>query len=90
MLLFLCYINDLPDSVISKIRLYADDVLLYSTVTSLEDCKQLQWDLHSLESWANILWQMQFNPDKCQHPQVTKNMILSTLHITYATVIFKQ
>ena len=46
-LLFLCYINDLPDLVILKIRLYADDVLLYSTVTSLEDRKQLQLDLHS-------------------------------------------
>ena len=72
-----------------EIRLYADDVLLYLTVTSLEDCKQLQLDLHSLESWANI-WQMQFNPDKCQHLRITINMILLTLHTTYATVIFKQ
>ena len=45
-LLFLCYINDLPNSVTSKIRLYADDVLLFSTVDTLEDCNQLQLDLH--------------------------------------------
>ena len=44
-LLFLCYINNSPNSVISKIRLYADDVLLFSTVDTLEDCDQLQLDL---------------------------------------------
>ena len=29
---FLCYINDLPENVISKVKLYADDVLLYNTI----------------------------------------------------------
>ena len=69
-LLFLCYINDLPNSVTSKIRLYADDVLLFSTVDTLEDCSQLQLDLGNLGTWAKI-WQMEFNPDKCQHLQIT-------------------
>ena len=31
-LLFLCYINDLPQNVISRVKLYADDVLLYTTI----------------------------------------------------------
>ena len=31
-LLFLCYINDLPENLSSKVRLYADDVLLYKTI----------------------------------------------------------
>ena len=31
-LLFLCYINDLPQNVISGVKLYADDVLLYTTI----------------------------------------------------------
>ena len=69
-LLLLCYINDLPNSVTSKIQLYADDVLLFSTADTLEECEQLQLDLGNLETWAKI-WQMEFNPDKCQHLQIT-------------------
>ena len=34
LLLFLTYINDLPTCVRNKVRLYADDVLLYSYVYS--------------------------------------------------------
>ena len=35
-LLFLCFVNDIPQLVSSKIRLYADDILLlvYSTIKS--------------------------------------------------------
>ena len=47
-LLFLCYINDLPENVSSKVRLYADDVLIYNTIHSKEDCLMLQEDLNSL------------------------------------------
>ena len=64
-LLFLCYINDLPENVISKVRLYPDDVLLYNTIHTKDDCITLQEDLNTLQLWANE-WQMMFNPDKCE------------------------
>ena len=64
-LLFLLYINDLPDNVQSSVRLFADDALLYCIAASDSDCDLLQSDLHRLESWQ-YHWQMEFNPSKCK------------------------
>ena len=44
-LLFICYINDLPNTIKSKIRMYADDTLVYSTINTIDDCIRLQRDL---------------------------------------------
>ena len=52
-LLFLIYINDLPTCVQSKIRRYADDVLMYSYINSKDDCISLQKDLTALEQWSH-------------------------------------
>lgn len=62
-LLFLCHINDLPDTVKSSVRLFADDCLLYRTIKTEKDHKLLQEDLANLEDWANK-WGMRFNAKK--------------------------
>ena len=81
-LLFLCYINDLPTNINSYIKLYADDVLIYRPIRSLDDCKILQEDLNAIDQWA-VHWQARFNPDKCEHIRITnsKNPIFSTYFI---------
>ena len=50
-LLFLVYINDLPGRVNSTTRLFADDCLMYRTISKDEDVEQLQTDLDSLQRW---------------------------------------
>ena len=65
-LLFLCFVNDIPETVHSKIRLYADDILLYSEIHSLNDCLRLQNDINNLVCWSKK-WQLYFNPSKCEH-----------------------
>ena len=75
-LLFLCYINDKTTDISCKIKLYADDVLIYNAITSEEDCRTLENDLNILNNWA-ITWKMCFNPTKCEFLRVTdkKNII---------------
>ena len=63
-LLFLLYINDLPDNITSKVRLFADDCVIYQTMTSDKDADLLQKDLDQLCSWERR-WQMKFNAEKC-------------------------
>ena len=58
-LLFLCHINDLPDSVSSTV-----DCVLYRTIKCMDDHLKLQQDLASLEKWAEN-WGMRFNAKKC-------------------------
>ena len=62
--LFVVYINDLPDVVESLSQLYADDTKVFSKVDSIERQKQIQQDLDNLVNWADK-WQLQFNSDKC-------------------------
>merc|ERR1711867_118406 len=69
-LLFLAFINDLPDCVSSEIRLFADDCLLYRPIRSPADSIQVQDDLVSLQNWKNK-WLMSFNPDKCEVLRIT-------------------
>ena len=64
-ILFLIYINDLPDEVRSQVRLFADDTALYLTMESEDDGSALQNDLDILSVWETR-WDMEFNPSKCQ------------------------
>jgi len=47
--LLLAYINDLPGSVRSRVRLFADDKIVNLTIKSLASAQSLQKDLHNLE-----------------------------------------
>lgn len=62
--LFLVYINDLPDNITSKCKIFADDTKLYRASDTEEDRRTLQEDLTKLDRWAER-WQMEFNVEKC-------------------------
>ena len=70
LLLFLCYINDLPSCVSSIPHLLADDCLLYRRINSPADAVILQQDVDGLQKWESD-WLMQFNPDKCEVIRIT-------------------
>ena len=51
-IVFLAYINNLPDQVKSRVRLFADDTAIYLAISSEGESITLQNDLHCLEIWG--------------------------------------
>ena len=71
-LLFLVFINDLPENLESHVRLFADDSKLFvTTANSLDPETTLNNDLASINLWAKK-WLVYFNPDK------TESLFIST------------
>ena len=65
-LLFVIYINDLPDSVRNSFLLmFADDTKLFKHITGEADVLDLQADVTELEKWSDT-WLLRFHPDKCK------------------------
>jgi len=78
-LLFLIFINDLPDEILSKLVIYADDTTLYS---SLERSKEIEWDrlelaadleydLRTITEWGDQ-WLVSFNSAKTKLLSINK------------------
>ena len=71
--LFLVFINDLPDSIRSSVSMFADDCVLYRNICSPSDCLILQDDLDRLAQWEAD-WQMKFNVAKCHSMRVSRHL----------------
>ena len=71
-ILFLIYINDLPEYLEhSKLRLFADDSIIYREIKTQDDCHKLQLDLDSAARWESD-WLMAFHPDKCTNLSISQ------------------
>ena len=70
-LLFLSYINDLPENVSSSIKLFADDTKIWNIIRSEVDRLSLQDDLGKLNDWSKQ-WLLRFNIDKCKKMHIGK------------------
>ena len=71
-ILFLIYINDLPDVVASNSLLYADDTKIMRPIQNSHDSGILQNDINALGRWSDI-WLLKFNPEKCQVLTIGRN-----------------
>ncbi len=63
-ILFVIFINDLPDVVNGEVKIFADDTKAFKAVNTDEDGKLLQDDLNNLCEWSNK-WLLRFNVGKC-------------------------
>lgn len=65
-LLFVIYINDLPEVVDDHtfVFLFADDTKLFRQINSAKDIHTLNSDIRKLIDWSDK-WLLRFHPDKC-------------------------
>ena len=76
-LLFLIYIDDLPASVanlLSKINLFADDVLLYHVVAQAADYAALQLAISLIDRWSTTNF-LNFNISKCKYMVIPESSL---------------
>ena len=88
-ILFVIYINDLPEYVKSTVHLFADDTLMYLSVHKKYHCAQLQADINQLELWEQH-WSMDFNPDKCEVLRITRKRIVINKQYTLHGKVLKE
>ena len=63
-LLFLVYVNDIAENLLSLVRLFADDSSLFFSATNLKDIEGvINHDLSLISEWARK-WLVDFNPIK--------------------------
>ena len=53
-ILFVIYINDMPDDLSSEIFLFADDTKIFKEIKQKRDCDFLQNDLNFMQLWTDI------------------------------------
>jgi len=64
-ILFLVFINDVVSTCFGEtVKMFADDLKLYSIYTSVNGVSDLQQSLDLLISWSNM-WQLKINISKC-------------------------
>ena len=63
LILFLIYINNLPDVITSICKIFADDTSLFSKVRDInKSANELNCNLEKVSNWV-YHWKIQFNPD---------------------------
>ena len=70
--LFVLYINDLPEIIKSKCFMFADDTKVYRIILGLEDVALMQEDITSLQGWSDK-WLLRFHPKKCKAMAIGKS-----------------
>ncbi len=80
-LFFVLFINDLPDDLLNRVKMYADDTKILGVINSPADYAVLQDDINKCCEWAKT-WLMSFNIAKCKVMHVGSGKHKSTREYT--------
>ena len=64
-MLFIYFINDLPEVCSVTTKIFADDTKAYTSIKSEEDHSNLQYTIDKMYEWTEN-WQLKFNETKCK------------------------
>ena len=74
-ILFLLFINDMPNAVSSaRIAMFADDSKCYKIIGQESDIVNLQQDLDALFAWS-LCNEMHFQPAKCKNVRISRKRV---------------
>ena len=83
-IMFLIYINDIADNLVSITRLFADDTSLSSSSRDPNDIEDtLNKDLSEINNWSQK-WLVKFNPSKTEVLLISNSLIPPDIHIQFA------
>ena len=90
-LLFNVYINDITDSFSDDItaKLFADDIKLYTQVTTSISLQNFQIHLDHIHAWS-ILWQLSISSSKCSLLELGKPDLCHPFHISSESLIYNK
>ncbi len=62
--LFLIFVNDIPEYCNTNVKLFADDTKLFNNNTNRTERQYLHYDLNAFSAWSKT-WHMNLNASKC-------------------------
>ena len=76
--LFLIFINELPNTSKTTVKLFADDTKTYSEIKEQKDNDKLQSTTDAFTEWSKK-WKLNFNPSKCKRLRIWKKILLQII-----------
>jgi hypothetical protein len=79
-ILFIIFINDLPQEITSHIYLFADDTKLFKAIATPIDQEEFQKDISQVATWTER-WLLPLNGDKCSVMHLGNTIPVQDVHL---------
>ena len=88
-LLFIIFINDLCNNLDCQKLLFADDLKIFSEINKIDDCIDLQQQIHKIELWC-ISNKLEMNVSKCKVVTYTRKATQTEFLYTFNNTVLSR